>query len=125
MASRSRRPSTARRSRASASTMRALAGLIVVVGGAAVLAAAQAPPVATTLAQVSAPTVTGVRAEGLTAASALLDGFARDRKIAGGVAAVARHGQLAYLHASGVQDLASGTPMTERSLFRIYSMTKS
>ncbi len=29
------------------------------------------------------------------------------------------------MHAAGVQDLASKTPMTERSLFRIYSMTKS
>ncbi len=46
-------------------------------------------------------------------------------KIAGAVAAVARHGKVAYLEAVGVQDLQTRAPMTERSLFRIYSMTKS
>jgi CubicO group peptidase (beta-lactamase class C family) len=37
---------------------------------------------------------------------------------------VARHGKLGYLEALGVQDLETRAPMTERSLFRIYSMTK-
>ena len=41
------------------------------------------------------------------------------------MAAVARRGQVAYLEAVGVQDLETRAPMTERSLFRIYSMTKS
>ena len=37
---------------------------------------------------------------------------------------MARHGKLGYLEAVGVQDLETRAPMTERSLFRIYSMTK-
>ena len=60
----------------------------------------------------------------LDEATALLTQLVADRKIAGAVAAVARHGRIGYLHAAGVQDLATGAPMTERSLFRIYSMAK-
>lgn len=63
----------------------------------------------------------GVQAE----ATALLERFVAEGKIAGGVAAIVRRGQLGYLQAVGVQDLASKAPMTERSLFRIYSMTKA
>ena len=51
--------------------------------------------------------------------------MSRNTEIAGAVAAVARRGQVAYLEAVGVQDLETRAPMTERSLFRIYSMTKS
>jgi len=46
-------------------------------------------------------------------------------RIAGGVVGVARGGHVEYMTAAGVQDLESGAPMTERSLFRIYSMTKA
>ena len=46
-------------------------------------------------------------------------------RIAGGVAGVARDGRVEYVVASGVQDLDSRAPMTERSLFRVYSMTKA
>ncbi len=41
------------------------------------------------------------------------------------VAAVARRGKLVYLEPVGLQSLESKAPMTERSLFRIYSMTKA
>jgi len=47
------------------------------------------------------------------------------QSIAGAVVGVARRGSIAYLESVGVQDLASGAPMTERSLFRMYSMTKA
>jgi CubicO group peptidase (beta-lactamase class C family) len=60
----------------------------------------------------------------LDEATALIKTLVADKKIAGAVAAVARHGKLAYLESAGVQDLATRAPMTERSLFRIYSMTK-
>ncbi len=40
------------------------------------------------------------------------------------MAAVARNGSVGYLEAVGVQDLQTRTPMTSRSLFRIYSMAK-
>jgi len=61
----------------------------------------------------------------LRQATDLLNQFVADRKIAGAVAAVARRGKLVYLEAVGVQSLETRTPMDARSLFRIYSMTKS
>jgi CubicO group peptidase (beta-lactamase class C family) len=71
------------------------------------------------------PEAIGLAPGALAEATALLEQFVADGKIAGGVAAIARHGQVGYLTAVGVQDLASRVPMTERSLFRIYSMTKA
>jgi len=41
------------------------------------------------------------------------------------VAAVARRGRVAYLEPVGLQSFETRAPMTERSLFRIYSMTKA
>jgi hypothetical protein len=55
----------------------------------------------------------------------LLKRYVIEQRIAGAVAAVARHGRVGYLQAVGFQDLQTRAPMTERSLFRIYSMTKS
>jgi CubicO group peptidase (beta-lactamase class C family) len=70
------------------------------------------------------PESVGLRAASLTAATTLLNQLVTEKKIAGAVAAVARKGKLAYLKAVGVQDLDTRAPMTEQSLFRIYSMTK-
>jgi CubicO group peptidase (beta-lactamase class C family) len=58
------------------------------------------------------------------AATALLQQAVDERKIAGAVAAVSQHGQVTYLQAVGLQDLETRAAMTERTLFRIYSMTK-
>lgn len=44
-------------------------------------------------------------------------------KVAGTLTAVWRR-ELAYLNAQGQRDLASGAPMTEDTIFRIYSMSK-
>jgi CubicO group peptidase (beta-lactamase class C family) len=63
-------------------------------------------------------------ADRLREATALLNQLVADGKIAGAVAAVARDGKLAYLEAVGFQDLATRVPMSDRSMFRIYSMTK-
>jgi CubicO group peptidase (beta-lactamase class C family) len=63
-------------------------------------------------------------AENFDEATALLKQFVAERKIAGAVAAVAQHGKTIYLEPAGVQDLETRAPMTGRSLFRIYSMTK-
>src|SRR5262245_46879737 len=71
------------------------------------------------------PDAAGLSAARLGDATDLLNRYISEHKIAGAVAAVARRGQVAYLEAVGVQDLETRAPMTERSLFRIYSMTKS
>jgi CubicO group peptidase (beta-lactamase class C family) len=70
------------------------------------------------------PQSVGLNAAKLNEATALMSALVAEKKIAGAVAAVARHGKLAYLESAGVQDLETRAPMTERSLFRIYSMTK-
>jgi CubicO group peptidase (beta-lactamase class C family) len=82
-------------------------------------AAAQAP-----MQQVS-PETAGLASAPLDEISALLDEFVEAGHLAGVVVGVARGGNIAYLDAAGVQDLASGSPMTERSIFRIYSMAKA
>jgi CubicO group peptidase (beta-lactamase class C family) len=73
----------------------------------------------------AAPESVGLDPNRLNEATALLNQFVLDRTIAGAVAAVARDGKVAYLEAVGFQNLESRSPMTERSLFRIYSMTKA
>jgi len=57
--------------------------------------------------------------------TALLQDVVDRRQIAGAVVGVARDGKVGYLEAVGSQDVSTRAPMTERSLFRIYSMTKS
>ncbi len=71
------------------------------------------------------PEAVGMSSERLQNATALLRQFVADRKIAGAVAAVARRGKIVYLEPVGLQSLESKAPMTERSLFRVYSMTKA
>jgi CubicO group peptidase (beta-lactamase class C family) len=61
----------------------------------------------------------------LDEATTLLNQVVAERTISGAVGAVARKGKLAWVGTAGLQDLVAGTPMTDRSMFRIYSMTKS
>jgi len=70
------------------------------------------------------PAAAGLSAVKLQEATTLLENYVTQNKIAGAVAAVARNGRVAYVEAAGYQSLDSRAPMTERSLFRIYSMTK-
>ena len=71
------------------------------------------------------PASAGLKAEPLMAVTAVLQRTVDERKVAGAVAMVARHGTLAYVATVGYQDLTTRVPMSERTLFRIYSMTKS
>ena len=70
------------------------------------------------------PEAVGLSSVRLREATDLLHSYVAQRQIAGAVAGVARRGQVGYLEAVGVQDLQTRAPMTERSLFRIYSMTR-
>jgi CubicO group peptidase (beta-lactamase class C family) len=70
------------------------------------------------------PESVGLAAARLRLATDMLNQFVSEGKIPGAVAGVARKGKLAYLEAVGFQDLETRAPMTPRSLFRIYSMTK-
>lgn len=94
-----------------------LSSLLVAVGG-----LAQSTPQPTPRAT---PDAVGLSDERLQNATAVLRQSVADHKIAGAVALVARRGKIAYLEPVGLQDVAARTPMTERSLFRIYSQTKA
>ena len=71
------------------------------------------------------PESAGMSSERLQAVTALLRQYVTDRKISGAVAGVARRGRLVYLESVGLQDQSTRAPMTERSLFRIYSQTRA
>jgi CubicO group peptidase (beta-lactamase class C family) len=71
------------------------------------------------------PESVGLDSRPLAEASSLLNQFVKEGKIAGAVASVARHGRTAYIEAVGFQNLETGARMTERSIFRIYSMSKA
>ncbi len=94
--------------------------IVLLVCVATALIAAQRPPLSR-----ASPESVGLDPNRLKEASALLNQFVTERKIAGAVASVARNGKVAYVDAVGFQDIDSRAPMTERSLFRIYSMAKA
>lgn len=90
-------------------------GLVLVTG----LMAAANPTARAT------PDSVGLSAERLNLATAVMRQAVADRKIAGAVALVARHGKIAYLEPVGLQNVEGRSPMTERSIFRVYSQTKA
>ena len=71
------------------------------------------------------PEAVGMSSERLQMATAVLRQAVADQSIAGAVGAVARHGKLVYLEPAGLQSRDTRAPMTDASLFRIYSMTKA
>jgi CubicO group peptidase (beta-lactamase class C family) len=71
------------------------------------------------------PQAIGLAAEPLAEITEVLNRVVAEERLAGAVVGVARHGQVGYLAAVGLRDLATRAPMTERSLFRVYSMTKA
>ena len=97
-------------------TLTAVMMATLVVAGGASVRGVQVPRVA--------PASVGLDSAALGQATALLQSLVAEGAIAGAVAGVARRDQVAYLEAVGVQDVSTRAPMTERSLFRIYSMTK-
>lgn len=50
--------------------------------------------------------------------------YVEPRKIPGSITLVARRGQACFLDIQGLRDVERGTPMTEDSILRIYSMSK-
>ncbi len=77
-------------------------------------------------AAVADATKIGFAADGLAALDARMAKSVADHDVAGMVTLLARHGEVVQFKAYGVQsgDPATGAPMTQDSLFRIYSMSK-
>jgi CubicO group peptidase (beta-lactamase class C family) len=72
----------------------------------------------------AAPEEVGLSAERLERITTAIQKTVDDKRIAGGVALVARRGQVVYLKAVGMADRDAKKPMHPDSIFRICSMTK-
>lgn len=70
------------------------------------------------------PESVGFSAERLKRLTSGMHAIIDAKELSGMVTLVTRHGQLVYADAYGVQDMASKKPMTQDTIFRIYSMTK-
>lgn len=87
----------------------------------------QTPPTGTGKAlglAVVKPEMEGFSAERLERLHGLLRKEVEDKHFAGVVTALARHGKIVDFGVYGKKDLASGAPMSDDTIFRIYSMTK-
>jgi CubicO group peptidase (beta-lactamase class C family) len=67
---------------------------------------------------------TGFSTEGLASLDARMKEAVDRGQVSGIVTLLARHGHVAQFTSHGVQAYETGAPMTEQTLFRIYSMTK-
>ena len=70
------------------------------------------------------PESVGLCADRLARIAAHFDRYVDDGKIPGYIVLVARRGQVAYLHHTGLRDVEAGRPVEEDTIFRVYSMTK-
>ncbi|MDH4065451.1 MAG: beta-lactamase family protein, partial [Acidobacteriota bacterium] len=93
---------------------------------AVVAAAAPADDPAWPTAAVADPTTLAFSADGLAALDARMAKSVADGDVAGMVTLLAHKGEVAQFKAYGVQsgDAVTGTPMTQDSIFRIFSMSK-
>ncbi len=72
----------------------------------------------------AAPESVGMSSERLDRIEAAFAPYSEDGRLSGVVTVVARDGKVVHLAASGHQDVEGGEPMTQDTIFRMYSMTK-
>jgi len=70
------------------------------------------------------PESVGLSSERLARIAAAVDRSIQEKRIAGAVTLVVRHGHVAWLKAQGMLDREAGKPMPADAIFRICSMTK-
>ena len=70
------------------------------------------------------PAEAGLDAERLKRIDAHLAGYVADGRLPGWLLTISRHGRLAYVARCGSRDLEAGLPVTDDTVWRIYSMTK-
>ena len=70
------------------------------------------------------PQRAGLSVQRLSRVDGLLERYVQGGHLAGATGLVYRKGQIAYRNAIGLRELETGLPMTEDTIFRIYSMTK-
>jgi CubicO group peptidase (beta-lactamase class C family) len=72
----------------------------------------------------AAPEEIGLSSSRLARLGAALTDEVERKRVPGAVALIARRGRLGYFQSFGQRDAASGAPMANDAIFRIYSMTK-
>jgi CubicO group peptidase (beta-lactamase class C family) len=70
------------------------------------------------------PADVGLDSERLKRIDAHFARYAADGRLPGWLLTISRHGHLAHVARSGSRDLEAGLPVTDDTLWRIYSMTK-
>src|SRR4030066_194971 len=70
------------------------------------------------------PEQVGLSAEKLQDARAAMQKLVDEKRIAGGVFAVARRGKVVQFETCGMMDIEAGKPMRRDTIFRFYSMSK-
>src|SRR5215813_6463138 len=70
------------------------------------------------------PDEVGLSSKRLERIRPVMQRYIDEKKVAGIITAVARHGRLAHFECFGAMDLETGRPMQADALFRIYSMSK-
>src|SRR5262245_30170362 len=88
------------------------------------LVAARVPARAAEL-PASTPEAEGMSAEKLAKVGEIMNGFVKDKKIAGGIVLVARNGKLVFQETFGLRNLDGQLPVERDTIFRIYSMSKA
>src|SRR4051794_29214943 len=108
----------------------ALAAVSLALTPAAALAQGKkAPPVAAAapvagLVPAASPVSVGFDRNRLAKLDAYMQGVVSEGRVAGMTTLLARHGKIVEFKTYGKQSLATGAPMREDTIFRIYSMTK-
>lgn len=74
---------------------------------------------------VAAPESAGVSSDRLKRLDAVMEDYVRERRIAGAVTYIARHGKIIHQRAYGMQDVEAGKRMDPDTLFRIASQSKA
>ena len=74
---------------------------------------------------VAKPESAGMSSEKLAKVDAVMDGLVKDKKLAGGIVMIARHGKVVHLKSHGMMDIESQKPMRDDAVIRIYSMSKA
>lgn len=88
------------------------------------LVTASAPASAAEL-STSTPEAEGMSATKLAKVGEIMNGFIKDKKIAGGIVLIARNGKLVFQEAYGLRDRERSLPVERDTIFRIYSMSKA
>ena len=70
------------------------------------------------------PEEVGMSSERLERIKPLMQKYVDENKLAGVLTMVARRGKVVHLETLGKMDIAKDKPMTEDTIFRLYSMTK-